>query len=128
MSNLTHYQKYREAHLQQRRRYYYRHREECLEYHRQHYRKNRERILARKRKHRQEHHDEILQKQKEYRERNKIKIRAHNLASSIPLGHQCSLCGSTENLERHHPDYSKPLEIVTLCESCHRRIHRSVVA
>ena len=126
MSTLTHYQKYREAHLQERKRYYYRHREKCLEYDREYYQKNRERILARKKRHRQEHHDEILRKQREYREKTKEKKKAQNLAhTSIPLDDKCSSCGSTENLERHHPDYSKPLEVVTLCQSCHKRIHRS---
>jgi len=39
----------------------------------------------------------------------------------------CVLCGSTENLERHHPDYNKPFEIVTLCRRCHQRIHNPLV-
>ena len=33
----------------------------------------------------------------------------------------CSL-----RLERHHQDYSKPLEIVTLCDSHHQLTHRSL--
>lgn len=37
----------------------------------------------------------------------------------IPLGNKCEKCGSIENLERHHPDYGKPLEIMTLCRKCH---------
>lgn len=35
----------------------------------------------------------------------------------------CSKCGSKERIERHHPDYSKPLEFVLLCRACHRKIH-----
>jgi len=42
---------------------------------------------------------------------------------SAPLGSKCEKCGSIENLERHHPDYSKILEINTLCRSCHKREH-----
>lgn len=41
----------------------------------------------------------------------------------VLLGLKCEKCGSTENLGRHHPDYSKPLEIQTLCSSCHRKEH-----
>jgi hypothetical protein len=40
----------------------------------------------------------------------------------------CSKCGSTENLERHHPDYSKPLEFIVLCRKCHRTLHHKPYA
>jgi hypothetical protein len=32
---------------------------------------------------------------------------------------KCSCCGSARNLEAHHPDYSKPLEVEWLCSLCH---------
>jgi hypothetical protein len=35
----------------------------------------------------------------------------------------CEKCGSKEGLEKHHPNYSKPLEIVTLCKCCHMEEH-----
>jgi hypothetical protein len=35
----------------------------------------------------------------------------------------CENCGSTENLQRHHFDYNDPYKIVTLCFSCHRKLH-----
>lgn len=35
----------------------------------------------------------------------------------------CSECGA-HNAEMHHPDYSKPLEVVWLCRACHRELHR----
>lgn len=38
----------------------------------------------------------------------------------------CDICGSTRNLEYHHPDYSKPLEVVPLCRSCHKLLHTGV--
>lgn len=37
---------------------------------------------------------------------------------------QCSVCPSTKNIEGHHEDYSKPLEIIWLCKSCHHKRHR----
>lgn len=40
----------------------------------------------------------------------------------IPLKDKtCEECGSTDNLQRHHTDYSKPLEIVILCPKCHNK-------
>lgn len=35
---------------------------------------------------------------------------------------QCEVCGSTERLHRHHPDYSKPEEIVVVCIHCHAKL------
>ena len=34
----------------------------------------------------------------------------------------CELCG-TKGTEKHHPDYSKPMEVQFLCKKCHVRIH-----
>lgn len=35
----------------------------------------------------------------------------------------CFVCGSFENIERHHPDYSRPLEVTFLCRQHHKRLH-----
>jgi hypothetical protein len=37
---------------------------------------------------------------------------------------ECSVCKSTEKIEGHHDDYTKPLEVRWLCESCHKEWHR----
>lgn len=34
-------------------------------------------------------------------------------------GAECSRCGTTDGLQRHHPDHAKPLEIVIVCQTCH---------
>ena len=36
----------------------------------------------------------------------------------------CSRCPATERIHGHHPDYSKPLEVVWLCPLCHKAEHR----
>lgn len=61
--------------------------------------------------------------QGKYRKRHPEKIKAQLKARYIELGDYCEKCGSTENLEKHHPDYSKPIEIMTLCKDCHIEIH-----
>lgn len=35
----------------------------------------------------------------------------------------CFNCGSIEDIEAHHMDYEKPLEVVWLCRSCHLEEH-----
>jgi hypothetical protein len=37
----------------------------------------------------------------------------------------CEVCGSIE-AEAHHPDYSKPLEVVWLCRKHHKAAHRAM--
>jgi hypothetical protein len=36
----------------------------------------------------------------------------------------CSVCNSTDKIEKHHDDYTKPLEVRWLCEQCHKEWHR----
>jgi protein-arginine kinase activator protein McsA len=31
----------------------------------------------------------------------------------------CSICGGTDRLHRHHPDYTKPETVVIVCCQCH---------
>jgi hypothetical protein len=38
----------------------------------------------------------------------------------------CAVCGSTKNVEAHHEDYSKPLEIVELCKKHHWEADRKL--
>jgi hypothetical protein len=37
----------------------------------------------------------------------------------------CEVCGATENIERHHEDYSKPLDVQWLCPTHHRERERA---
>jgi len=56
--------------------------------------------------------------------RHAINRRADSLAEDhVPLGKTCEACGSVDKLERHHPDYSKPFEVLTLCRPCHNKLH-----
>lgn len=60
-------------------------------------------------------------------ERPKLQAR-FALNNAIRKGHikrgNCSICGTTKDVEGHHPDYSKPLNVIWVCPSCHSSLHR----
>ena len=35
----------------------------------------------------------------------------------------CQVCHSESKLEGHHEDYSKPLDVIWMCDQCHKRRH-----
>jgi len=37
---------------------------------------------------------------------------------------ECERCGSTERVQKHHADYSRPLDVEWLCTRCHGLEHR----
>lgn len=39
----------------------------------------------------------------------------------------CSICGASENIEYHHPDYNFPLSVIPLCLKHHKELHKNEV-
>jgi hypothetical protein len=79
-------------------------------------------------------HKEIIRKyNKEYKQRVKggkiytLKVNARCKAlRGISLKEKhCEECGSTKYLQRHHPDYAKPLDVRILCKKCHAKLRRA---
>jgi len=64
---------------------------------------------------------------KEHRERRYAHgVVAQALKSGTIEKGPCHFCGTTEAVEGHHNDYSKPLDVVWLCRRCHRKLHAIV--
>lgn len=128
MPNAKRYWADRDKWLAQSKEYQRTHKRDIRERERHNYKKYRDKILARKKRYYQEHREELLAKNRQYQQQNKHKTRTYAKTHyyNVPLDKECASCGTTESLERHHPDYSKPLEIVTLCHSCHMRLHHKL--
>ena len=65
----------------------------------------------------------------EYKARNKAKVSAQlairgALRNRTMTRGNCAHCGTSKRVEGHHPDYSKPLEVVWLCRPDHKSEHR----
>lgn len=69
--------------------------------------------------------------QKKRRANHPEKSRAHNaVRRAIKSGDlirpdHCSICFCETKSVAHHNDYSKPLDVIWVCEPCHKRIHVS---
>lgn len=58
----------------------------------------------------------------------RLKANARSFANSAQRRGQltpqpCERCGNAQ-AEKHHKDYSKPLEVQWLCRACHRELHK----
>ena len=79
--------------------------------------------------------EKVLKKQIAYKKRmyqeNKIyhnkdnirKFSSHNISLE---NKRCEICNSNNDLQRHHEDYSKPLDIKILCRKCHNKYHETL--
>jgi hypothetical protein len=113
------------------------------EYHNKH-KREREEYIKKNKKKIQIYGQEYYQKNKERRKQNKNYIKFREYAKKdrekYPLHHKarqeafrkikipteqlCQKCNINGATERHHPDYSKPTEVIFLCIPCHKQIHK----
>jgi hypothetical protein len=76
-----------------------------------------------------DHADRVRQIKMEWRLRNREKVRANRrlqkaVLSGDVLVDVCKVCGTLDEIEAHHDDYSKPLEVVWLCKVHHGATRR----
>lgn len=82
----------------------------------------------RKRARRPERFEARLERNAKYIAENPEKKAAHTAVSNAVRDGRivkmpCAFCGCDTNLEAHHHDYDKPLDVTWLCRPCHRRFH-----
>lgn len=101
---------------------------------RNHYAANSDAENDRQRAYNQANREAIQARNRRYNSLNPDRVRATGLVNyavkSGELPHistqQCAGCGQ-QAVEYHHPDYSRPFDVVPLCHSCHKRVHVSVL-
>ena len=86
-------------------------------------------VRKRGRKYYESHHVELLKKCREYSNQYPERARARNTIKRmvkrgllIPENCFCGIKG-----EGHHPDYSKPKEVIWICRRHHRRLHLLII-
>lgn len=62
-------------------------------------------------------HDERL------KSRHQARLMVHHAIESGALHREACVCCGCQETQAHHKDYSKPLEIIWVCRSCHQKIH-----
>ena|SRR3990167_4473149 len=78
---------------------------------------------------REKHSERIKSVAKKWRDKNGFKKTAHRLLRSAVMSGElkkpdkCQQCSSTKPIQAHHEDYSKPLEVLWMCVSCHSKRH-----
>ena len=99
-------------------------------YHRRYYEANKEQISIRIRLYQQslagkqaQHNSDVNQRRKSPEKYRARQIVLGALRSGKLIKLPCRFC-NIKQVEAHHPDYSKPLEVIWLCSECHRLLHK----
>lgn len=91
------------------------------------------RVRKATRKWQRENMDLVVEQGRKYRAADPERYRAHNrLSKAVSTGKlakpsKCERClqsKTSRQLDGHHRDYSKPLEVQWLCRQCHKDRHR----
>jgi hypothetical protein len=98
-------------------------RDQINKLHREGYVRNRDKRVQGSAKYRNENLQLVRQSYMNWERNNPHKKRADMIAFRlVPLKPNCEICGGIERLGRHHKDYGKPLEVLTLCKVCHEAL------
>jgi hypothetical protein len=114
----NYYAKHKDKMLRQMQEYTKKNHKDILEYISKWRKENPNKVKGYYKNNREKHNASM----REYYIKNKDKHHARIEARRIPIpeGYLCQKCNIDPAIERHHPDYSKPLEINLLCRKCHK--------
>lgn len=59
-----------------------------------------------------------------HKKRSQSKVQTAISNGMIQKPSRCVICLEEGQIQGHHPDYSKPLEVMWLCVKCHAKIHK----
>lgn len=106
---------------------------EWAEYMRLYYQDNKDKIKAQVKKYREEHPDAVLRTRLKTHAKNPSKINARKVvyeavkAGVLNKPDTCSKCERKNcRIEAHHMDHTKPLDVIWLCPSCHRKLDAKI--
>ena len=66
---------------------------------------------------------------KKWRDRHPERYKAQNMVNNavrdkkLTKPSDCQICGKMCRVVAHHRDYSKPLDVLWVCQKCHRDLH-----
>lgn len=61
------------------------------------------------------------------RSRQVLKVSRAVRNGTIKKPKNCEVCGQTKRLVGHHKDYTRPLDVVWVCQPCHKALHKTQV-
>lgn len=94
--------------------------------------KNKKRVMLLKTDNPEKYKKQVVETKSNYRKRNSIKRIAHEkIEIEINSGRLanpniCSKCLKSIKTEAHHPNYENPLDIIWLCDKCHKDEHNLI--
>ena len=86
----------------------------CKECKAKYRRANKDKLLRSQYERRRRKFDEIAPQRKAW---NAVYCAA--ITGSLDRSDECSICGARGNIQAHHHDYSKPFDVVWVCQDCH---------
>lgn len=120
---------YRKSHPEYYKAYRLEWHEQNPNYGHEWYVKNIDRVQERNQNNREYNREKLVEWQKRNPEYHRVMTKANKLAKyyfrKLAIQRpECQVCGDADTI-MHHPDCSKPTEVVFVCRTCHRRIHHN---
>ena len=108
-------------------KYYIKNKSKLSNINKAYYQEHKEEVCKRMREFAKNNNDFMNEKRKKHELKYPEKKRARSLAKEnieIPENQICVMCNEKKATDRHHEDYSKPLEVKFVCHQCNCKLER----